>query len=120
MVTMRWQQCVGMAAAAWLLLGSALASAGRWGLPVPFAPMANAIVVAAALIVFATLALALRLNWNGWATLSIGAWALATLSMLRATRGWVAVLLFGLVALALCGGLLTSAPPWRRRDGHRI
>lgn len=121
MKTMRWQHCVGVAAAAWLLLASALAGAGRWGLSPPFGPMANAVVVATALVVFATLALVLRLDWNGWATLLIGAWAMAASSMLRATHAWTPVLLLGLIALALCGGRLMSAPPpWRRRDGHRF
>jgi len=121
MNTMRWQQWVGVAAAAWLLLASGLASAARLGLSMSFGPMADAIVVAVGLVVFATLALVLRLNWSGWTTLSIGAWALAASAMLRAVHEWMPILLLGLMALVLCGGLLMSAPPpWRRRDGHRF
>lgn len=121
MKTMRWQQhCVGVATAAWLLIGSGVAFSDQWGLSVPFAPMANAMAVAVALVVFATFALVLHLNWNGRATLSITAWALAVSTMLRATHAWMPVLLLGLAALALCGALLLTAPPsTRRRDGHR-
>lgn len=121
MKTMRWQHCVGLAAAAWLLLASGIMSAGWLGFSMPFGTMVDAVVVAVALAVFATLALALRLSWDGWATLSIGAWALAASAMLRAAHAWMPVLLLGPIALCLCGGLLMSAPPsWRRRDGHRI
>ena len=120
MRTMRWQYCVGVAAAAWLLLGSALAFAG-WAVSEPFAPMVNAVVVAVALVIFATLSLVLRLDWNGWATLSIGAWALAAASMLRAMHAWLPVLLLGLITFALCGWVLMSTPSaWRRGDGRRV
>jgi general stress protein CsbA len=69
------------------------------------------------LVAFATLALVLRLNWKGWATLSIVAWALIASAMLSLTHAWTAVLLLGLSALALCVGSLAATLPRRRK--HR-
>jgi len=107
----QWQHCVVLAGGTSLLL----ACCSLWEHWVPFAPMAHAVVVASALVAFATLALVLRLNWNGWATLSIVTWALTASSMLDAMHAWTAVPLLGLAALALCGGSLVATPPPRRR-----
>jgi hypothetical protein len=81
----------------------------------PFVPMANAVVVAAALVVFATLAVVLRLGWSGSATWLVGAWALAASALLRAAHAFMPVLLLGLVALAICGGLVRSTQGSRSR-----
>ena len=117
MKTIRWEHFVGLAAGAWLLL----AAGGMGYSSVPFASIANAVVVAVGLVVFATLALVLHLNWNGWATLSIAAWALTASSMLHLAPGWMPLLLLGWVGLGLCTGLLLSAPPTsRRRDRQRF
>lgn len=117
MKTMRWEHFVGLAVGAWLLL-----AADDMGYSsVPFASIANAVVVAVGLVVFATLALVLHLNWNGWATLSIGAWALAASSVLHLAQAWTPLLLLGWVALGLCSGVLLNAPPpSRRRDRQRF
>lgn len=113
MKTMSWEHFVGLAAGAWLLL----ATGGAGHSSVPFASIANAEVVAIGLVVFGTLALVLRLNWNGWATLSIAAWALAASSILHASHAWMPLLLLSLVALGLCKGFLMSAlPPSHRGD----
>lgn len=117
MKTIRWEHFVALAAGAWLLL----AVPGRGYPSVPFASVANAVVVAVGLVVFATFALVLHLNWNGWATLSIGAWALIASSMLHLSPAWMPLLLLGWAALGLCIGLLLSAPPRsRRRDRQRF
>lgn len=115
MTTMRWAHCVVVAAGAWLLL----ASAGFPDLTVPFAPMAVAVVVAVALAIFATFAFMLRLDWSGWATLLIAAWAAAASSMLRSTQALMPLLLVSVVGLSLCAGLLISALPRRRRRSRR-
>jgi hypothetical protein len=113
----RWQHRVVLAGGVSLLLASGSLRDGS----VPFAPMANAVVVASVLVAFATLALVLRLNWNGWATLSIVTWALIASAMLSVTHAWTAVLLLGLSALALCVGSLAATPPRRRRPhGHGV
>src|SRR6185437_4223390 len=82
MTTMRRTHCVAMAAGAWLLL----ACTGLQEMTVPFTPVANAVVIAVALILFATFALVLRFDWSGWATLLIAAWVALALPMLRATQ----------------------------------
>jgi len=105
---LRWTHCVALAAGAWLLLACA------W-LTVPFVPMANATVVAVALVLFATLALVLRLKWSGWATLLIAAWVAAASPMLRATQALMPLLLVSSAGLVLCAGLLATALPRRRR-----
>lgn len=117
MKTMRRDHFIGLAAGAWLLL----AAGGMGHSSVPSASIADAVVVAIGLIVFAALALVLHLEWNGWATLSIGAWALTASALLHLAPAWMPLLLLGWVALALCSGLLLSAPPpSRRRDRQRF
>lgn len=113
MKTMRWTHCVGLAAATWLLL----ACTGFWDFKVGFAPMADAVIVAVALAVFATFALVLRLNWNGWATLLLAAWAAAAASILDATHALMPMLSTALVGLDLCTWRLVTARPPRRRRG---
>ena len=117
MKTMRLEHFAGLAAGAWLLL----AAGGVGYSSVPVAPIASAVVVAVGLVVFSTLALVLRLDWNNWATLAVGAWALSASSIVHMAHDWMALLLLGVVALGLCSGLLTSAlPPSRRRDRPRL
>jgi uncharacterized membrane protein YgaE (UPF0421/DUF939 family) len=117
MKPIRREHFLGLAAgASSLLAGSGVA---YWS--GSLASIANAVVVAVGLAVFATLALVLHLNWNGWATLSIGAWAFAAASILHATDAWMPVILLGLVAVGLCSALLMSTlPPSRRRDRQRF
>lgn len=115
MKTMRWTHCVGLAAGAWLLL----ACTHFGNLTVPFAPMADAVVVAVALIIFATLALVLRLSWNGWATVLIGVWVAAASSIFHATEALVPLLLVGLIGFALCAALLMSESSRRHRQSGR-
>jgi hypothetical protein len=115
MTTLRWTYCVALAVGAWLLP----ACTGLRDLAVPFAPMADAVAVAVGLVVFATLALMLRLDWNGWATLLIAAWAAAASSMLRATQALLPLLLVSSVGLLLCAALLLSGLPRQRRRGGR-
>lgn len=116
MNTMRWTHCVGLGAGVWLLL----ACTHFENLAVPFAPMADAVAVAVALIIFATLGLVLHLGWNGWATVMIGAWVAAASSVFQATHALIPLFLVGLVGLALCAALLTSElSRWRRQSGRR-
>lgn len=115
MNTMRWTHCVGLGAGVWLLL----ACTHFGNLTAPFAPMADAVVVAVALIMFATLGLLLHLDWNGWATVMIGAWVVAASAILQATHALVPLFLVGLVGLALCAALLTSEMSRRRRQSGR-
>lgn len=115
MKTMRWTHCMAVVAGTWLLL----TCAGLGNLAVPFAPMVSAMVAGAVLMIFATFALVLQLQWDGWATLLICAWAVAASSMLRATHALMPLLLIGGVALALCGALLTDAARGRRYGSRR-
>jgi len=117
MTTMRRTHCVAMAAGAWLLL----ACTGLQEMTVPFTPVANAVVIAVALILFATFALVLRFDWSGWATLLIAAWVALALPMLRATQALMPLLLVSIVGLGLCAGLFMSTlPRQRRRHGRRV
>jgi hypothetical protein len=116
MKTMRGPHCVALAAGAWLLAGT-----GLQGLTVPFSPMSNAVVIAVVLVLFATLALVLRFQWSGWATLLVAAWAASSSSMLGATQALMPLMLVSFAGLALCVGLLMIAlPRQRRRQGRRV
>jgi hypothetical protein len=109
----RWKHSASLAAGAWLV-----ASSWALGALQPLLTLAaNAMVVAAAVIVFWALARVVQLPWRGRHTLLLSAWALAAAVALEHTASAVALILVGFVTLALSArGILVHEEQSRRRN----